>query len=117
MVQGLGIHVNVGELLHGSVGMGITVAEGLADELALLAEEGKVAPPGVYADALQAYLRLCGLAQGLDDFIIQIGEVPIDVACHGDLGILETCPHLHIDLFSVIRGQYGTSARGPQVNC
>ena len=117
LVIDLALVVHLHVALDGPVGMGVAVAVGEAQQLAVLAEEGEVAAPGVDADGLDRNLLLHGLAEGGEDFIVQGGKVPEKMSRDRDHRILETGEFAHLDLLSVIGGDDGASAGGAEVDC
>ena len=96
--------------------MGVAIAVGERRELAVGAEEGEVAAPGVDADTLDGD-ALCGeLSQGLEDFVEELGEVPIEVAGEGNLRIAETGVFAHDDLAGLHGRENRASAGGAEVD-
>lgn len=106
----------VGEVaLHGSIGVGVPVAVRQSEELAVLAEEGEVTAPCVDADTLQGDAFCLHLPQSPQDFVVEVRQVPEDVAAQGQLRILETSELTHRDARSVESGQHSAAAGGAEI--
>ena len=86
------------------------------EELALAVEEGEVAAPGVDADALKSNALGLHLAQGAQDLVIQVWQVPEDVAVEGQLWGLKAGELAQVNALAVEGGQDGAAAGGTEVN-
>ena len=103
-------------VFHGAVGVWVSVAIGQAEELSVLAEEGKVASPGVDTYALELDVFGSDLTQGTQDLVVEVWEVPEDVPAEGQLWVLKPGELAHVYALSIEGGKDGASAGGTEVN-
>jgi len=109
-------HALVEVVFHGAVGVWVSVAIGQAEELPVLSEEGKVASPGVDTYALELDVFGSDLPECSEYFVVEVWEVPEDVAAQGQLGVLKTGELAHVNALSIVGGKDGASAGGTEVN-
>ena len=103
--------------VDGSLGVRITIAVRIAQELTVLAEEGEVATPGVDTDGLDLDAFFHAQAQGVDNLVVEGRKVPEEMSSKRNHRVLESCEFVHFNLLAVESGDNRPSGGGSKVYC